>query len=140
MKNSNSNHYLDISKQDQKTIIAATKKFLNGYTAWTLKQKMYDHWDKTITKAANSDIAKTYMECHLRTDPLKSMATLNEHSAFLAEILTLRFIKKYSIKKTCEILATKYDENYYGERTINRYQNEALLDFAICCPLNHINF
>lgn len=131
---------------DKSASIAAAKAFLKKYAFWHLQKNAYDSWNPTVykklptTTVPTTEIAKATLECELRTKTLQRMTTTNNYLAFLADVLTLRYIKSYQIKKSCELLAEKYGRAYCSDRSFNRYQVQALWQFAQTCPYNLLVF
>lgn len=127
---------------DKDANIIAAKLFLQQYEFWHLQRSSYESWNtpthlkSPIDKTSTEKVAKVYLECELRTKTLESMKLTNENLSFLADVLNLRYIKRYKIKKACEVLAESHNLDYCGERSFNRYQKDALWKFAQACPYN----
>lgn len=126
------------SQIDRLATINNTKAFLKEYQSWYLQKRKIESWKRfDFSKEASlskEKIAKINLECELRTQTLSVMKSTNENLAFLADILEMRYIKLFQLKKVCTLLADKYELDYISERTLSRYQNEALLIFALACP------
>lgn len=120
---------------NKKSTIQNVKSFLKDYNKWHLKSMEFSTWlDSSTNTSESSQLSKAEMECQLRIQTLAIMRRADQQTAFLADLLNYRFIKGWQVKKVCESLAEQYQLGYVAERTFHRYQNQALLIFALTCP------
>lgn len=130
-------NFSDTANLNERATIKQAKAFLKAYPYWHLqKQRLaYRHNRLLSASDASTDaLLKSDDECKLRTDTLEIMGQTNEQLGFLADLLNFRFIRDFQINKVCNLLTDKYHKEYISERTFSRYQNQALLAFAIACP------
>lgn len=126
---------------DRTATIKNVKGFLTDYYRWNLQRHRFsgrirynDIMDFVDDGDLDSEYAQAEFECQLRLKTLKIMQSIDNDSSFLSDLLKYRFINRYHIKYTCELLAEKYSRDYISERTFNRYQTRALLAFSLVCP------
>lgn len=137
--------YSNINKTKTKQNV---KTFLTEYHAWHLEQARFSLWFNTVSEDNHNGLnissfsitskARASFECQLRLKTLAQLTQISEHSAFLSQLLTYRYIQEFSVKKTCEKLAEGDDNQsiFITERSFSNYLNEALWEFAIVCPRN----
>lgn len=137
-------HIYNMKTIDKSKTIANVKVFISGYEAWHLQQRKIEKWghqqplSSTQSLISDEEIAKVTLECQLRLHTLEVMRETDSHLCFLADLLEMRYIKRFQVKKTCEKLADLYCLDFISDRSLGRYQNEALLEFGLACPLNLI--
>ncbi|MCP9334341.1 hypothetical protein [Lentilactobacillus hilgardii] len=116
----------------------ATKNFLMSYRHWQFQLNQAILLLQQPQLDNRQMIQKRYQraleECHLREQSLQMLGKLGTQEAFAADLLTARFLKRWSIAKTCQFLTQKYHLTYLAERTFNRDQNRALRLFSQLCP------
>ena len=125
---------------DESATIASAKDFLNDYKFWHLQKirlvqvQHLGYKELPTLEIPSERAAKIELECFLRLHTIQVMHEDDtDNMPLLADILRLRYIKGYTITKTCFELSLT-------ERSFTRRQNEALLSFALICPFNLISF
>ncbi|MFD1125114.1 hypothetical protein ACFQ22_07080 [Lentilactobacillus raoultii] len=118
--------------------IQRAKQFLKDYHQWQLRKQSFSQWVTQPTKTMPQAARQADFECQLRLKTLAAMREVDQSTALLADLLTDRYINRLTIPQTVADLSAKYHQGYLAERTVNRYQNRALLSFAYACPRNLI--
>lgn len=96
----------------------------------------FSQWLTQSSTQVSQEARQADFECQLRLKTLAAMREVNQPTALLADLLTDRYIKRLTVSQTIADLSVKDHQGYLAERTINRYQNRALLIFAEACPRN----
>jgi len=135
---------------DQTATRTNVKDFLTKYHMWHVEAK---HFSSSLQSPSNFGTpshhstdntvenrvvnqANAQFECELRTKTLQQLATVDSESAFFSDLLFFRWINNWTVRKTCDELATKYQKGFISERTYANYLKTALWEFAIVCPRN----
>lgn len=128
--------------------IKKTREFLADYHMWHVEAAHFSSWVKSPSNFGTPsyhstentvenrvvDQANAQFECELRTKTLEQLATVDNESALLSDLLLFRWINNWSVKKTCTELAEKYQRGFIAERTYANYLKKALWEFAVICP------
>lgn len=114
--------------------IQRAKQFLKDYRQWQLRKHSFSKWVNQPETEMPPAAKQADFECQLRLRTLAAMREIDQSTALLADLLTDRYIHHLTIPQTVADLSTKYHQGYLAERTVNRYQNRALLIFAYACP------
>lgn len=129
----------DVSGEiDQGATRRNVKLFLSAYPEWQLKRTRYQRMGDAQARRFRRLQKRAEVECETRLLPLTSMAEFSPRYAMMADVLRLRFIKRCTIIQSCERLASQYDLDYVSDRTLCRYQEQALLAYALASPADLI--
>lgn len=120
------------------TTIKKAKRFLKDYESWhlTILRLQQVSQIRSLSSAEEKQLAKASFECQIRQKTLNVMRETDDVSSLLADLLKWRYLCHWTVPKVCQQLADKYQLGYLSERTYMRYQNHAILDFAVLCPIN----
>lgn len=100
---------------NRKSTIAKAKQYLSEYPLWAAQDKMYESMQTSSYQClptmgiSDKDVARAHLELAIRKQTLDSMAGVNDYYALLTEVLTLRYVECFQIKKVCEVLAKDFD-------------------------------
>lgn len=129
----------DVSDEiDQSATRRKVKLFLSAYPEWQLKRVRYQRMGSAQSHRFQRLRKRAEAECDARLLPLSAMADFSSQYAMMADVLRLRFIKQCTIVKSCGLLALQYNLDYVADRTLCRYQERALLAYALASPVDLI--
>ena len=110
---------------DYTATIKKTREFLADYHMWHVEAAHFSSWVKSPSNFGTPsyhstentvenrvvDQANAQFECELRTKTLEQLATVDNESALLSDLLLFRWINNWSVKKTCTELAVFLFQN-----------------------------
>lgn len=123
---------------NQGATIKKAKQFLKEYDSWhltTLRLRPASQI-RVLSPVEEKQLAKASFECQVRQKTLDVMRETDDVSSLLADLLRWRYLCHWTVPKSCQQLADKYQLGYLSERTYMRYQNHAILNFAILFPID----